>query len=140
MKSADWVIDLGPEGGDGGGLVIVEGPPKVVARTPNSPASSWPTCQPGSRTPRSAEDHGLNLLGMEVLDAAAGLTAQEAPAVASESPIASPCFGDYDIVGTGALVLVLDLTERPGLSFHAMRTRALAVAPVHAIFAGCLDL
>jgi len=36
IKSADWVVDLGPEGGDGGGTVIVEGPPEVVAKTPDS--------------------------------------------------------------------------------------------------------
>jgi excinuclease ABC subunit A len=33
VKSADWVIDLGPEGGDGGGSVIVEGTPEKVAKT-----------------------------------------------------------------------------------------------------------
>jgi excinuclease ABC subunit A len=36
IKSADWIVDLGPEGGDGGGKVIVEGSPEHVAKTPES--------------------------------------------------------------------------------------------------------
>jgi excinuclease ABC subunit A len=31
IKTADWLIDMGPEGGAGGGRVLVEGPPEVVA-------------------------------------------------------------------------------------------------------------
>lgn len=36
IKTADWIIDMGPEGGDGGGTVIVEGTPETVAKTRDS--------------------------------------------------------------------------------------------------------
>lgn len=36
IKTADYIIDIGPEGGDGGGTVIAEGTPEQVAENPNS--------------------------------------------------------------------------------------------------------
>jgi len=36
IKTADWIVDMGPEGGDGGGSVVVEGTPEQVAQAPGS--------------------------------------------------------------------------------------------------------
>jgi excinuclease ABC subunit A len=36
IKTADWVIDLGPEGGDGGGEIIAEGPPEQIVKVKRS--------------------------------------------------------------------------------------------------------
>ncbi len=49
IRSADWLIDLGPEGGDGGGLIVAEGPPEEVRKHPHQPhgevrcaSTPWP--------------------------------------------------------------------------------------------------
>ncbi|GJE46567.1 excinuclease ABC subunit UvrA [Methylobacterium soli] len=36
IKTADWVIDMGPEGGDGGGLLVAEGTPEQIAKSKQS--------------------------------------------------------------------------------------------------------
>jgi excinuclease ABC subunit A len=41
IKTADWIVDLGPEGGAKGGEILVEGTPSKVANTPNSYTGEW---------------------------------------------------------------------------------------------------
>ena len=36
IKTADWIIDMGPEGGDGGGRIVAEGTPEDVAKVKES--------------------------------------------------------------------------------------------------------
>jgi excinuclease ABC subunit A len=50
IKTADWIIDLGPEGGDGGGRIIAAGTPEDVARTPGSCTGEFlaPLLDPGN--------------------------------------------------------------------------------------------
>jgi excinuclease ABC subunit A len=41
IKSADWVIDMGPEGGEGGGKIVAEGPPEEIANNLHSHTGKW---------------------------------------------------------------------------------------------------
>jgi len=41
LKSADWLIDLGPDGGAAGGAIVAEGTPEQVAKNPNSSTGSY---------------------------------------------------------------------------------------------------
>src|SRR5437016_6476550 len=41
IKTADWIIDLGPEGGNRGGKIVVTGPPEAVAKCKESYTGKW---------------------------------------------------------------------------------------------------
>jgi excinuclease ABC subunit A len=41
VKTADWIVDLGPEGGERGGYVIAEGTPEEVAQVPGSATGEY---------------------------------------------------------------------------------------------------
>jgi excinuclease ABC subunit A len=50
IKSADWVVDMGPEGGSGGGQVVATGTPEEIAANPASHTGHWlaPVLKPGA--------------------------------------------------------------------------------------------
>ena len=52
IKTADWIIDLGPEGGDGGGRVVASGTPEQVARSKGSWTGEYLAPILGTKRPR----------------------------------------------------------------------------------------
>ena len=59
VKSADWVIDLGPEGGSGGGRVVAEGTPEQVAREPKSATGRFVAAALGEGGSEAADSRHL---------------------------------------------------------------------------------
>jgi len=41
IKTADWILDLGPEGGEGGGKLLAAGPPEKVAKLKRSHTAAY---------------------------------------------------------------------------------------------------
>ncbi len=54
IKTADWVIDLGPEGGDGGGRIVAAGTPEQVAANPQSHTGLYLKGKLTAASPRSS--------------------------------------------------------------------------------------
>ena len=52
IKTADWIIDLGPEGGDGGGEIVAAGTPEQIAATKRSYTGAVPEAGAGTRARR----------------------------------------------------------------------------------------
>ena len=48
IKEADWIVDIGPEGGAGGGMVVACGPPAAVAAATGSHTGRWLAAMLGS--------------------------------------------------------------------------------------------
>jgi excinuclease ABC subunit A len=53
IRTADWVIDLGPEGGDGGGMILCEGPPAIIAHHTTSYTAKYLRPMLGLNTSKS---------------------------------------------------------------------------------------
>jgi len=78
IKTADWVIDLGPEAGDAGGQIVAEGTPETVAQTKGShtgailaevlaagPVTQRPTFDPHAAEKKQAGDLALEAVGKD---------------------------------------------------------------------------
>ena len=55
IKTADWIIDMGPEGGDNGGRIIAAGTPEQVAKTARSFTGKYLKTILGAKAPKSAK-------------------------------------------------------------------------------------
>ncbi len=57
IKSADWVIDMGPEGGSGGGQIVATGTPEEIAANPASHTGHWlaPVLKPTAKPKRELQ-------------------------------------------------------------------------------------
>ncbi|GMU37286.1 MAG: excinuclease ABC subunit UvrA [Phycisphaerae bacterium] len=64
IKTCDWVIDLGPEAGEGGGRIVVEGPPETVAacEASHTGRALRPVLDAGPRAPRPVWDEAKQKL------------------------------------------------------------------------------
>jgi excinuclease ABC subunit A len=56
IRSCDWVVDLGPEGGDAGGELVAEGPPEVIAAAQRSWTGKFMRAQPAAAGAAPAPD------------------------------------------------------------------------------------
>ena len=69
IKTADWIVDLGPEGGDRGGRIIAEGTPEKVAPRPRVGDRRVPRPRPARRAARAALRRHVRRGGRARLDA-----------------------------------------------------------------------
>jgi excinuclease ABC subunit A len=58
IKTADWVVDLGPEGGTGGGRLVAEGTPEEIAAVPESHTGRFLEHVLGDRVTAKAKKSG----------------------------------------------------------------------------------
>jgi excinuclease ABC subunit A len=82
IRNADWILDLGPEGGEDGGRVVGQGRPSKIAATPGSYTGQFLTryysCNGGQLSPIDLEDQANADAGAAAVEAAAAVVAPAA--------------------------------------------------------------
>ena len=138
IKTADWIIDLGPEGGSGGGTVVVEGTPEEVAATPDSYTGQFlaPLLALALSLRRGGRDmrRGARLaLYGGIVVAVVGLSLYHARIIAEpyRTPTPAPFRFGWSMVYVGTLLVVaygLGLPELPRTAGRALFTSTIAAA------------
>ncbi|MDX6319221.1 MAG: excinuclease subunit, partial [Nocardioidaceae bacterium] len=92
IKTADWLIDLGPDGGNKGGLVVAEGTPEEVTRVEASYTGRFlePVLRGRGRSVGAVPDSAAPLDGGPVAAAKASRAAKPAKTVRSSTTETSP--------------------------------------------------
>jgi excinuclease ABC subunit A len=78
IAAADWLVDLGPEGGSGGGLIVAEGTPAQLIATP------------ASHTGRALADYAAQLAALQAAPVVAEPPVRYRPCPTRRSPSATP--------------------------------------------------
>ena len=96
IKTADWVVDLGPDAGEAGGRIVAEGPPEVVALADRSDQSDR-----SDRSDRSYASHTAPILRREL-----------ARSPRAERPRYNPAAADSEAAGGAAQLAIHEVGEQ----------------------------
>ena len=127
VKTADWIVDMGPEGGDGGGEVVAAGTPEQIARNPKSYTGAVSQAGAGAEggeaqrggvvSPRTLVKSPLGLAG-PVYPPGLSITA-DSPSTAAPAKAARRHRGDDDRAGQNVADIAVDIHLGEAVAQHA---------------------
>ncbi|HST86589.1 MAG TPA: excinuclease ABC subunit UvrA [Kineosporiaceae bacterium] len=132
IKTADWVIDLGPEGGNGGGLLVAEGTPEEVAAVPESHTGRFLADLLGVSNPKAIEGRGSAIKAKAKAVAATSTSLKQATVKAPPKQAAPARAGGARAGGAKAVPAKATEAKAGAAKTGAAKGAAPKVAPVKA--------
>jgi hypothetical protein len=97
IKNSDWIVDMGPEGGEAGGRIIAQGTVAQVARSPGSYTGEWlrkleeiEKALPHARVPRSKRTAGSGTAAVGKSRDVVDVASPEAGEIPAPAPFGAP--------------------------------------------------